>query len=212
MRRENERCSFVPSSTRPTSRRLDGRAVDVRDDEIVKLSRIGKSSERAKRQLFFSGGYVSTGHVGVLTFERLPDLRDRDLVSGEPFGVDPNVDRAIETADDAHFTDAADSLELRTRDLVGSSVSSRIERSAVKRDRQNGRAVVIKLLNDRRRRIFGKTAAERVDAIAHVLRSGFEIAIELERRDHDRRALARNRAQFADAVDGVDYFFDLLRD
>ena len=56
--------------------KLDGRAVHIRDDEIVKLARVGKSSERAKRELFFAGSDVSAGHVCVLTFERLSNLRD----------------------------------------------------------------------------------------------------------------------------------------
>ena len=55
-------------------------------------------------------------------------------------------------------------------------------------------------------------SAQTVDAIAHVLGGRFEIAIELEGGDDDRSSLPRDRTQFVDAVDGVDDFFDLLRD
>src|SRR5215212_1630511 len=62
--------------------KLNGSTVNVGNDQLVKLAWIGKSSERTKRQFLFAGGYISAGHVSILAFESLPDLRDRDLVSG----------------------------------------------------------------------------------------------------------------------------------
>jgi hypothetical protein len=54
-----------------------------------------------------------------LTFKCLPDLRNGNLVSSESFGINPNVDRAIETTDDANFANTTDTLELNAHGLVG---------------------------------------------------------------------------------------------
>jgi hypothetical protein len=96
--------------------------------------------------------------------------------------------------------------------LSPSSVSSRNRAIGGKRDGHNGRAVVIKLLNDRRSGVFRKLRPRRVDAIANVLRRRFEIAIEFEGGDDDRSSLTGDERSSSDAVDGVNYFFDLLRD
>ena len=62
--------------------KLNRRTIDVRDHQVVKLARVGKSSEGSQCQLFFAGGYISTRHISILTFESLPD---EDLAE-EPFG------------------------------------------------------------------------------------------------------------------------------
>src|SRR5215217_7718909 len=46
--------------------KLNGSTVDVGNDEVVKLARVGKSSECTKRQFLLAGGYISAGHVGIL--------------------------------------------------------------------------------------------------------------------------------------------------
>src|SRR6185295_14255530 len=97
----------------------------------------------------------------------------------------PNVDGAIETADDAHFSDAADAFELNANCLIGEFSQFAQRTIGGERDGDYGRAVVIKLLHHRWRRILRKLASKRVDAIADVLRRRLEIAIELESSDDD---------------------------
>ena len=84
----------------------DRRAVDGLDDEIVERLGIGDAPGRAQHLLGVAGGDVAARRVLVLARERRLDLGDRQLVGGEPIGVHPDVDRALEAADDLHLADA----------------------------------------------------------------------------------------------------------
>ena len=64
-------------------------------------------------------GDVAAGQVGVLPRQRVAHGGDRQLVGGQPVGVHPHVDRALEAADDLDLADAAGALEERLDDLVG---------------------------------------------------------------------------------------------
>ena len=64
-------------------------------------------------------GDVAAGHVGVLARERVAHRRDRQLIRGQAVGVDPDVDGALEAADDLDLADAGGPLEERLDDLVG---------------------------------------------------------------------------------------------
>src|SRR6185503_7674807 len=61
---------------------------------------------------------------------------------------------------------------------------------------------------DRRVDVARQVGQRRGDAVAHVLRGGVDVAVEREGHDHDRGALAGDRSQLADALDGVDGFLE----
>ena len=95
-RRASERCSLVPSSARPMSRTRIGDAVDGGDHQLVEARgrrRCGPScAARSSRRRAVT---LPPGHVGVLAHDGVAHGGDRDLVGGEPVGVDPDVDRAL---------------------------------------------------------------------------------------------------------------------
>ena len=88
------------------SRMRIGDAVARRDDEVVERPRLGDAAHRAQRLLADLAGDVAAGHVGVLADERVAHRGDRELVGGQPVGVDPDVDGALEPADDLDLADA----------------------------------------------------------------------------------------------------------
>ena len=80
--------------------------------------------------------------------ERLTHGRDRNLVRGESVCVNPDVDCALDAADDVNLADSADALKLRARDLVCEFGQLAQTSVAGKRDDERGRAVVVELLFD----------------------------------------------------------------
>src|SRR6185503_18190897 len=90
-----------------------------RDHQISKLFWIGETAERAQYQFFFAGCEVSSRNVCVLTRKRLANLRDRDLIGGESFSVNPNIDCSIKTTNNTNFTNPANSFQLNSNCLVG---------------------------------------------------------------------------------------------
>lgn len=58
------------------------------------------------------------GDIGVLTGNGVAHGGDRNAERGEPVGVDPDIDRPLEPADDGHLTHAQRSLELGLGRLV----------------------------------------------------------------------------------------------
>jgi hypothetical protein len=91
----------------------DRRAVPGRDNEVVEVARVDDAAHRAQRLLARVARHVAAREIGVLPRERVSDGRDGELVRREPAGVHPDVDRALEAADDRDFPDAARSLEHR---------------------------------------------------------------------------------------------------
>ena len=82
------------------------RAVARRDDEVVELLGVGEAADRAQRALVDVGGDVAAGQVRVLLLQRGAHFGDRQLVGREAIGFDPDVDGALEPADDLHLADA----------------------------------------------------------------------------------------------------------
>ncbi len=188
------------------------RPVPRRDDEFVELLGLGETADRAQRPLGDRGGDVAAREVGVLLLQRRPHLADRHLVRRQTVGLDPDVDRAQQAADDGDFADARGPLERHLHDLVGDLGELANREVPRQRDRKHRRAIVVLLEDHRRVDIVGKLSQHRADAIADVLRRGVDVAIEVERDVHHRLARRRHRSQFADAFDAVDGFFDDVGD
>ena len=128
--------------------KLDRRAIDVRHDQFFHVARVGVAAQRAQDEFAPAGFDIAAGHVRVLALQSIAYRRNRNLVSRQPLGVDPDIDRAIQTAHDGDFANAARALELHSDDLV--RVLSQLANRTLtgKRDRQHRGAVVIELHND----------------------------------------------------------------
>ena len=81
--------------------------------------RVGVSSERTQHQLFTTGIHISARHVRILPRQRRANSGYRNLISGQPLRIDPDVDGAIQPTYHAHFADAAHALELYANGFVG---------------------------------------------------------------------------------------------
>src|SRR6185503_9394010 len=113
-----------------------------------------------------------------------------NLISSQPFGVDPNVNGAIQTTHDTHLADAANTFELYAHRLISKFSQLANRTIAGKRNGDYRRAVVVELLNYWWSGVVWKIPTKTVDAIAHVLRRRFEISIEFESSNDNRRALS----------------------
>ena len=202
-----------PVRHRPDVGEADGRAVHVRDDEILESARVREASERPERDLAAARVHVAPGHVGILALEGGPDLCDRDAVGREAVDVDPDVDRALEAAHDRDLADARRAFDERFDDLVGDL--RQLAHRALgcrERDRHHGRVVVVELLDEGRIDVARELAQRGRDAVAHVLRGHVDVALEAHRHHDDRGSRPRDRAQLLDALDRVDRFFERDRD
>ena len=162
-----------------------------------------------------SAGDVAAGEVGVLAHDRVAHRGDRDLVGGQPVGVDPDVDRALEAADDPHLADAAASARAERLTILSAiSVSSRSGRFAETRNRHDRRRVVVELGDDRRlgrragrlARARWRRGRARPGRPTSMSRSRSKVTMTID------AARAGDRAQLVDALDGVDGLLDRLRD
>ena len=97
---------------------LHRRAIDISYNQIFHLARIAEPAQGSQHQLALTGLDVATGHVGVLALKSVAHGRDWNFVSCKSLGVDPDIDRALQAADDIDFADAFGSLELRPHDFV----------------------------------------------------------------------------------------------
>ena len=93
-------------------------AIDVGDHQLLHLARIGVASEGAQNQFALSRLDISARNICVLTLQSVAHLSNRNLVSGQPFGVDPNIDRAIETAHNVDFANSAGAFDLNPNNFV----------------------------------------------------------------------------------------------
>ena len=191
---------------------LNGSTVDVCDHQLFHVPRIGITAERAQDQFTLVRFDIAAGHVRILALQRVTDFGNRNLVGGQSFGIDPDIDRAIEPADDIDLADAARAFQLHLDDLIGVFGQFTNRPLARECNRDYRSAVVIKFRDNRRLGIRRQIADNCSDTIAHVLRRGIDVAVEIEGREHDRTSLHRHRAQVVDTIDGVNDFFDLLRD
>src|SRR5438876_5281799 len=97
---------------------LDGRAVDICDDEFFHIARVGKTPERSQNQFTPPRLDVSARHVCVLSLQSVAHRGDGKFVSCQPLRIDPDIDRALQTTNDVDLADTFGTLELRTNDFV----------------------------------------------------------------------------------------------
>ncbi len=108
--RASERCSLVPSSAEPMSRMRIGAPLTVATTRSLNALRMRDASHGAQHLFLRAAGDIAAGDIGILTLDRVAHCGDRNLIGGQTVGVDPDIDGAFKTADDAHFADARPSV------------------------------------------------------------------------------------------------------
>ncbi|MCG3161880.1 MAG: hypothetical protein JMDDDDMK_03095 [Acidobacteria bacterium] len=187
------------------------RAADGGDDQIVEIARINHSPHRAQSQFAPPRVHVASGHVTVLADDGVAHLRNRDAVSRETVGVGPDVNRADCPAPDSDLAHACRPLKLFLDHLVGQFRQFADRTVRREGNRQDSLSFVVVFLNDWRVGVGREKPRHALHAVANVLRRVVNVAVETERGHHERPALARNRAELLDAFNGVDGFFQHLR-
>ena len=73
----------------------------VRDDQVVELLGVGEAAHACAASARASAPVtLPPGTSAFCRGDRVADRGDRELVGDEPVGVDPDVDRPLEAADD----------------------------------------------------------------------------------------------------------------
>ena len=133
-------------------------------------------------------------------------------VSGEAIGVHPNTDSSFEAANDVDFSNAGRTLQLRLDHFVcnfGQFAQAAVARNC---DGHDWKEIVVEFCDFGRIRFARKFSDDGGDAFADILGGIIDVPVEIEIHHDERRALARDGAEFANALDGVNCLFDLLRD
>ena len=190
----------------------DGRTLARGDDEIAEGFRIRQAAQRAQGLLAQWRGDVAAGDVGVLPLDGRAHGGDGDLVGGQAVGIQPHVDGALQSADDFDLTHAGGALDLDLDDFIGQLSQLAGRARAGHGEGQHGRELVVVLGNRRRIGVAREVAHHGGDAVAHVLRGGFDVAVQIKGDDDKRTALAADGGQFLDAFNGVDGFLNGLGD
>ncbi len=176
----------------------DRRAVDGGDDEVVEAARVVDAAHACAASARAAPPVtLPPGTSAFCRRDRVAHGGDRQLVGGQAVGVDPDVDRALEAADDLHLADAGGALELHLDDLVG-DLGQLAQRAVAATARRSApapsRCRTWRRPAAARRR--GSCAQHRRDAVAHVLRRDVDVAVEVEGGD-DERAARRRRPSAA---------------
>src|SRR5262249_49648738 len=87
-------------------------AIDVRQDNVIKILRPRHAAERAQHQLALALIDAAARHLYVLRDQGLLDLRDGQVIRLKLLGIHPDVDLALAVAYKTHLADAADGLYL----------------------------------------------------------------------------------------------------
>ena len=159
-----ERALLLRCRPRPGRGRARGSATPStrRDDQVVEVARVHEPAHGPQRLLACG---VVTLPPGTSAFWRTIASRTAvigQLVGRQPVGIDPDVDGALEPADDAApRRRRAQRSSCRLTTLSASSVSSRSGRSARERDGEHRRRVVVELGDDRRLDVARQLAQRR---------------------------------------------------
>ena len=196
----------------PDVAHADRRPVDGGDDQVVERPGVDHPPHGPERLLLPARRDVAAGEIGVLPDDGVADGGDRDLVGGQPVGLDPDVDGALQAADQLHLADAQRPLEVDLHRLVGEL--RQLAQAAVAGDGQgeDRRLVVVELGDGRRPDVAGQDARGVQDLVTDVLGRHVHGPAEREGDGDVARAGPGERPELRDALDGVDGLLDLLGD
>jgi hypothetical protein len=165
----------------------DRHAVARRDDQVLEVRAAVSSRPSVRSELASRSVTLPPGDVRVLRGDRVAHGGDRDVVGGEPVGVEPDVHRALR-APTSRTSPTPGSVRALAHELVGQfgelalravGRTSAIVSAGSESRRPCSRSA------DRRRRAGG---AARRDAVADVLRRDVDVAIQPKFASSERRS------------------------
>jgi hypothetical protein len=181
-------------------------------DQVVESFGVEELAHGAEGLLALATGDISAGDIGVLANDCLADVGDGDLIGGQFLRIDPDVDGALDSADDADLADAFGALDLGFDDSVGDFGQLALGAIAGEGEGEDGLRVVVEFGDDGWVGVVGEILDDGGDAITNVLGGDVDVAGERKGGGDPRGALSADRAEFFDAFDGVDGFFDAFDD
>src|SRR6185503_18776463 len=125
---------------------------------------------------------------------------DGDAVGGQAVHVDADVDGPLQAAVDRDVAHPRHALQEGPHRLVRDLRELADRPLGGEGDGDHGGAVVVELADGRRVEVAGQVGQGGGHPIAHVLGGGVDLAVEVEGDDHDRGALAGDRAQLLDPL------------
>ena len=184
----------------------------VGHDEIVEALHRLHAAQGAHHQFPRPLIQPAAGHFQVLPPQRLAHVVDRQVVGPQFPDVHRDLHRARAGAEHADRADVLHRLQVLLDEFVG-DVGDLLEvaRGAdTNRDHRDG--VEVKLVDDGRIGSGRQARENGVDLVPHVLRGDVPIAFQEKLHRDLRHPLGGHAAQFVDALDGVDDFFQRLGD
>ncbi len=129
-------------------------------------------------------------------------------MGGQPIGADVDLHRAVGGTGNDDLADPFGRLDDVLHVVIGEHVQ--LARGAWPGDRQghDRRRVEVVFLHDRRIESGRQATHDRGDRVANVLNPGVDIAVQLERHDHERLAVPGDRAELIDPRHGRHRIFD----
>ncbi len=94
------------------------RPVNSADYQVIESFGIRDPSHGAQHLFPRAAGHIAAGYIGILPLDGVSNRGDGNLVSRQTVRVYPDVDGALQTADDAHLAYADRALELHLDDFV----------------------------------------------------------------------------------------------
>ena len=125
--------------------------------------------------------HVAARRIRVLPDDCVANSGDGYLVSGQTIRVNPDVDGAAQSTDDAHFADSGRAFNLNLYNFVRKFRQLAHGAISRKRNRHDGRRIVVELSDYGRVNVSRQITNNRGDAVAHVLRRNVNVSAEAER-------------------------------
>src|SRR5262249_4447344 len=178
------------------------------DEELVEVGQRVRLAHRAQVELDEVALDVAGGQLGVLPLDLLEDLLGRQVVGGQPAGVDPDADVAGAEAAELDAAHVADGGQLRLQLLLG-EVADAVERHRPGQGQpHHGEVVRVDLGDDGRVDVKRELAAGAADGVLDVLHGDVDVPRQAEVDGDDAGAFEALRHDVIDALDAGDGVLD----
>jgi hypothetical protein len=182
------------------------------DDEVAEVLLGFETDHRPQRELARPRFDAPGRQLDVLPPQCVLDVRDRHLSRRQRLAVEPDAHRIAATADDADAGDAGHGRQ--PVDDVALGIVGEVEhRHRIGRERERYDGVGVRVGFDDLRRIgLGRQAADHArDAVAHVVRRGVDVAVDVELDANLRALVFAIGLDLQDPLDAGDRVLDDLR-